>query len=549
GAYNINLFHTDSGKILIGDSYLSCYPDSIVKTLIQGENSTALVYLTNKGETNLSQILASLSSNLGGSLTISRQPESTLEPGKNSSVELLFSTQNQRVGAYSGMLIANASGGSECSTLITLSVTSTQIEDTQGPAVTTLNISPPNPNSADRIVVSAMGDETSTGNNTVSSCLADIDYAEIWNAMSAKDGFYDEIREEVFYEIGLLSSGQHVVRVKCLDSLSNAGQTATHSFFVNASISDNIGPSISYLNITPTNPNESSQITVDAIADELLSGGSRISSCEIGLDYNGTWQNMTAIDGAYDEVVESVTYNLGNLSAGSHTIRIKCTDSLSNTGPSTILGFIVTQSEESRNKLLLLSASSIPGQDADENRWIAWLQYYSSSNRLNWSFDVFTYTDVTSNNLNLSTYKVAILVGAPSSDDNFYNLLRSYKNSGHFIILLGKAFIYGGMNLNLTTSTSSSISRDALIVITSHPVTSGYAINNEYATTTSNAAIYYNTRYRGTNILSIEGYPTRTVTAEHERVISFGVSRPDILTADGETFVSRIINYSIANSR
>lgn len=129
-----------------------------------------------------------------------------------------------------------------------------------------------------------------------------------------------------------------------LVSGSNNSQCAVSiTVFVNSigSGEDASGPIVTNISTIPKDPTTSDLITVVGNATDATTGGSDLSYCELDLDYSGIWNMVDASDGAYDEVSESLTYDLGALSAGQHTVRTRCEDVEGNLGSPYAYTFMV----------------------------------------------------------------------------------------------------------------------------------------------------------------------------------------------------------------
>lgn len=96
---------------------------------------------------------------------------------------------------------------------------------------------------------------------------------------------------------------------------------------------DTNGPLVTFIGHDPTTVTPATPVRINATGDDTTTGNSTISMCQLELDGSGAWNNMAAADGAYNSPAENATYNPGALSAGTHTIRVRCIDSLLNTGP------------------------------------------------------------------------------------------------------------------------------------------------------------------------------------------------------------------------
>lgn len=95
---------------------------------------------------------------------------------------------------------------------------------------------------------------------------------------------------------------------------------------------DDEGPITSNLiaNLNPVSVDTS--ITLTASTSDETTGGSTISSAEYNID-DGSFVDMSTQDGAFDEVTENITVDIGSFAeAGVHEICVRSTDSAGNVG-------------------------------------------------------------------------------------------------------------------------------------------------------------------------------------------------------------------------
>ncbi|MDD5022953.1 MAG: VWA domain-containing protein, partial [Candidatus ainarchaeum sp.] len=117
-------------------------------------------------------------------------------------------------------------------------------------------------------------------------------------------------------------------------SASNNSECSTGiTIFVNSIHGEDAsGPVVTNIEHFPEYPTPSDLITIYATASDENTGGSVITNCKLELDYSGIWNFAPAMDGMYNEIEEEISYLVGTLSAGQHTVRIRCTDEKNNLG-------------------------------------------------------------------------------------------------------------------------------------------------------------------------------------------------------------------------
>jgi hypothetical protein len=113
------------------------------------------------------------------------------------------------------------------------------------------------------------------------------------------------------------------VEQTCVSNPSCGGATTT-----TGPIQDITPPTVSNMTGSPENPTTSDEITIFAIATDTQSN---IALCRIAVDnQSGSYQDMIASDGTYDEKTENIEKNIGKLSEGAHAAYIICKDSSDN---------------------------------------------------------------------------------------------------------------------------------------------------------------------------------------------------------------------------
>lgn len=420
----------------------------------------------------------------------------------------------------------------------TFSVTS--LRDVESPMLLSLDYSPNNPTTSDAITITATGDDSTTGGSTVSICGIQLDSSGVWSDMNAVDGTYDEVIEDITYNLGTLGEGDHVARARCTDSSDNTGSASISETFTVTQLPppDEEGPIVTSVDHSPTDPTTADSVTITATGSDSTTGGNTIQMCELELDNSGVWTDMTAVDGSYDEITEDVTYSLGTLSLGSHTAKVRCTDSETNTGSSNTDTFSVSKD------ILFITDSASPS--SDEQLWITWIDGHSSAEGFDWDYDQIARSSVTGG-LDLTPYTIIVMANYPNSDATLDSILSSYRNP-NYIVFLGESMLYGPQRLGDASTEAGVDNKRKLKVQTSHYVTTGYTIGNEYSITSGSRDIYYHDAFTATNILTVEGDDNKIVVGEASYLITHGSARPDKFNSDGDTFATRVLDHALQNS-
>ena len=260
----------------------------------------------------------------------------TLGVNGSKQIDLTFTANENATGTYYGEieLVANDGNGSTETADVpiviqVIPIGSSQTLDEEGPLIVSVyqNPAPAIKNQALTIFVNAS--DALTGNHSIASCQIDKDNQNNWSSMIPVDGIYDSVVElsQYNYTSGF-SLGGHTISAKCTDTLNNTGPTAYYYF--NVSEADSLGPIVISMEHSEY-PTTLTNISVNATVTEAYTGGSNIAGCNIKLD-GGFWQAAAAMDGTYNSPEENISYNLGVLTVGQHTVYYQCTDEIGNIG-------------------------------------------------------------------------------------------------------------------------------------------------------------------------------------------------------------------------
>ena len=259
-----------------------------------------------------------------------------LSVNESRQIDMEFSANENASGTYYGQIELTANDGNGSVEVVTVPVTvevvpsgSSDILDESGPIVVGIyhEPSPAIKNTPTTLYVNAS--DALTGNHTITGCQIDKDNQNNWTSMLPVDGIYDSPLELSIYNFTSgFSLGPHTISARCTDSLNNTGPTAY--YYLNVSEADMLGPIVLSMEHSEY-PTTLTNITVSAVITEAYTGGSNIAGCNIKLD-GGFWNIADAEDGSWDSPDENLTYNLGALSVGLHTVYYQCTDEIGNIG-------------------------------------------------------------------------------------------------------------------------------------------------------------------------------------------------------------------------
>lgn len=298
---------------------------------------------------------------------------------------------------------------------------------------------------------------------------------------------------------------------------------------------DVVGPLAQYINHTPARPTATTEITVTAFGNDSGTGNSTLFGCQIELDDSGIWNEMEAEDGEFDSPEEDLTYEMGTVGAGNHTLSIRCIDSELNVGEETTYDFAVEQ------RMLFLTIGASPS--TDEQRWMDWIDTHESAEGFGWGYDIHSRDEVVAG-LDLSEYKVIIMAEAPNMDNDLYWELVAYKNAGRYMVLLGKAMQYGLPNLDVSETPALAESTTSAEIRANHYITTGYTVGNVHSINSLSSDHYYHANFIGTNIISTATDEERAVILEGHYTVTFGATRPDTFNSNGDLFATRVLDYA-----
>ncbi|MCX8166331.1 MAG: hypothetical protein N3E37_00560 [Candidatus Micrarchaeota archaeon] len=412
------------------------------------------------------------------------------------------------------------------------------IVDNTGPVVYDLRRNKSVVNTLDVITINATGDDRNSGNSNISSCHIEIDNSNIWNIMQPVSGNYGESPVLTLgYITGPFTQGNHIIRVRCTDVYGNTGSSAQMSFFVY--LPDTQGPEVTFFMTTPNRTTSADFTLITITANDTNRGNSTIANCELRLDNNPTWYYMTPVGETYSNVVQNFTFGAGKLLPGNHVAYVRCRDSQNNLG--NVYQFTFNVSAE----IAFITNSWTP--NSEEQTYINWLYTKSSNETFLWKFDV-----IPSNNVyqldHIRNYKVVIMAFSKNSDPNFYPIINQFKNLGKYVILLGQGIEYGIKNLNAGTGNGNSITGTTIRVNSNHYVTNNFNLNTNYQISTSSQCIYYHTAMSGQNIASYFSNSNYVTISNPSYVLTLGTCDASKLNTNGNTLLTRIIDYALLNS-
>jgi len=178
--------------------------------------------------------------------------------------------------------------------------------DEDGP-LTTNPSGEPNPVEIDQtLYVSATIDDSYYGGSLIASAQYSLDNGANWSSMSAADGNYDQVNEQVQATTQApATAGNYSLCVRGTDINGNTGMNACTALTVY--VPDLQGPQTLDLVLDPNPALTGQSVALSATISDQTMGGSLISGGEYSLDDGAKWLPLTAADGNFDDVTEQVS--------------------------------------------------------------------------------------------------------------------------------------------------------------------------------------------------------------------------------------------------
>lgn len=193
------------------------------------------------------------------------------------------------------------------------------VVDSTFPAISLIAISPDPSNDTTPTITGTATDVT----GTVANVRYQVDSTGgSWTNCSADDGNFDEASETFSCTVSpALSDGNHTIYIQAIDNLNNTTDLAHYA--EDDFVLDTTSATIALDPLTSTTD------TTPSINGNVIDSLLTITDAEYQMDgTDGTWNNCTADDGAFDEANEDFTCTVASpLNDGSHTIYVRVTDS------------------------------------------------------------------------------------------------------------------------------------------------------------------------------------------------------------------------------
>ena len=238
--------------------------------------------------------------------------------------------------------------------------------DEDGP-LTTNPSGEPNPVEFDQtLYVSATIDDSYYGGSIIASAQYSLDNGASWSSMSAADGNYDQVNEQVQATTQApASAGNYSLCVRGTDINGNTGMNACTALAVY--VPDLQGPQTLDLVLDPNPALKDQSVTLSATISDQTMGGSLISGGEYSLDDGANWLPLTAADGNFDDVTEQVSVVVQAPAVeGSATYCVRGSDEHDNTGQKSCLTLGVFTPDQEGPSTIDLVADPNPQEAGQE---------------------------------------------------------------------------------------------------------------------------------------------------------------------------------------
>lgn len=227
------------------------------------------------------------------------------------------------------------------------------VVDDESPVSSAVTANPNPVGFKDSLSLTALVDDSASGGSDIDSAEYSYDGGTTWYAMLPDDGAFDSPTEAVKADFSAPDSAG--VYDLCVHGTDTAGNTGADSC-VTFNVTDDQGPLVTSLLLTPNPATYGSQVVLTATVDDTSTGGSPIASAEYSQDGGSTWDFMDAVDGTIDAVSEQVTASFtASTELGTYSICVRGTDFATNLGTPVCVDLQVNETQGPVTSDVLLS--------------------------------------------------------------------------------------------------------------------------------------------------------------------------------------------------
>ena len=282
-------------------------------------------------------------------------------------------------------------------------------------------------------------------------------------------------------------------------------------------------------------------LTINVSVTDAGTGNSNIAYCLIKAGANGTLQNMSPVDGAFDSPTEQayMSYPPYFLSAGNRTFFAQCADAGGNLGNFSNITVMV------HKEFLLVFKANSP--TTDEALWYWFISIPKSELGYAWSYDITFADDLNSGNFSSAPYAVLLYadyVNSVGNDDT----INAFNDSGRATVLLGQALKEGPRELGLINNQGASQSPETndFIVNILHYITSPYLVGTITYYNSPQVRFGLQDNVAGTHLMQDTALPnSRRIIVDAPKIIMFGPTTPSEFNQNGTRLAVRALDYAI----
>lgn len=323
---------------------------------------------------------------------------------------------------------------------------------------------------------------------------------------------------------------------------TGASATITLNIQVGGDPTDNIGPSVTSMSSLPSKIYTDSPVTFIIIGSDVGLGNNTVKGCEVDMDYQNNWQQMSPTDGAFDQLIEQAKYTYAQgFTLGIHTIRFRCTDFRNNVGEVAIYTIKVM-----KNFLFVTKGNSATSSEGD---WINWMSSNPSAAGFNWEKDTTSESNFADGLVNTTYYSVVIMADFNSGVSDIEEELSDYISAGGRVVFLDASLQQGPKTVGLTSQPGTSGSSTVYIITNNHYITGDFSNSTTISIFSSGGSTNaLKSDYLGTKLGSSDSGQTKFEIGDGSGYIIWGASQPANFNSNGSLITTRVLDYSLLQS-
>ncbi len=334
-------------------------------------------------------------------------------------------------------------------------------------------------------------------------------------------------------------------------NIPSASDSVGLTIQVIGSVNDSAGPVAGNISKIPKRVFLEEPIWITATCSDLGRGDNNIQNAILQVN-NASTYNMNPIDGAFDQPLENVSYQISTvIPFGKHNVTMWCIDNQNNTGPAANYSFVVM-----KETLFVTRLSNLGTSEANWHNW--WPNYISfegfKGTKTNVQRSDFLNNAVNNPNYNESYYGIVLIaddgITSGSQGSALITRLNTYMANGGVVVFLDEAlddplddfgFANGGNDDSLTTIATTN---------NTHYLTTGYSAPSSIIIYSGSAHdVNYATSYSGSTLMTTTlAQTTRAVLGVGSSHVIWGPSEPGSFNGNGHNVSIRVIDYALLTS-